>query len=131
MKEKPKPKAAEIEELPDAWERFEKAFDTVMKAKPKPRSSESRCIHLRLNADAALAVIAEIKSEFDRDRLGDARERILGLLKRPEEAFRVETDVSAAGARKLTVRLNPSDRLIVLLTALRARDVDGLPVEKT
>jgi len=35
MKEKPK-KADEIEELPDAWERFEKAFDTVMKAKPKP-----------------------------------------------------------------------------------------------
>jgi hypothetical protein len=36
MKEKPKPKVDEIEELPDAWERFERAFDTVMKAKPKP-----------------------------------------------------------------------------------------------
>ena len=36
MMDKPKPKPAEIEELPDAWERFEKAFDTVMKAKPKP-----------------------------------------------------------------------------------------------
>jgi hypothetical protein len=36
MKQKPKPKADEIEELPDAWERFERAFDTVMKAKPKP-----------------------------------------------------------------------------------------------
>jgi hypothetical protein len=36
MKEKPKPKADEIEELPDAWERFEKAFDTVMRAKPMP-----------------------------------------------------------------------------------------------
>jgi hypothetical protein len=36
MKAKPKPKADETEELPDAWERFEKAFDTVMKAKPKP-----------------------------------------------------------------------------------------------
>jgi hypothetical protein len=29
-------KPGEIEELPDAWDRFEKAFDTVMKAKPKP-----------------------------------------------------------------------------------------------
>jgi len=29
-------KPPEIEELPDAWERFEKAFDTVMKAKPMP-----------------------------------------------------------------------------------------------
>jgi hypothetical protein len=36
MKGKPKPKPDQIEELPDAWERFEKAFDTVMKAKPKP-----------------------------------------------------------------------------------------------
>ena len=36
MTEKPKPKPDEIEELPDAWERFEKAFDTVMKAPPKP-----------------------------------------------------------------------------------------------
>jgi hypothetical protein len=36
MKGKPKPKADDPEELPDAWERFEKAFDTVMKAKPKP-----------------------------------------------------------------------------------------------
>jgi hypothetical protein len=33
---KPAPKPEEIEELPDGWERFEKAFDTVMKAKPKP-----------------------------------------------------------------------------------------------
>jgi hypothetical protein len=36
MTEKPKPKPDEIEELPDAWERFEKAFDTVMKAPRKP-----------------------------------------------------------------------------------------------
>lgn len=41
MKEKPKPKLDEIEELPDAWERFEKAFDTVMKAKPKPKPAKS------------------------------------------------------------------------------------------
>jgi hypothetical protein len=40
MKEqKPPPNPRDIEELPDAWERFEKAFDTVMKAKPKPRSA--------------------------------------------------------------------------------------------
>ena len=36
MKAKPEPKPEEIEELPDAWERFEKAFDKVMKAKPMP-----------------------------------------------------------------------------------------------
>ena len=35
MKAKPKPKPDQIEELPDAWERFERAFDTVMKASPK------------------------------------------------------------------------------------------------
>jgi len=41
MKETPKPKPDEIEELPDAWERFERAFDTVMKAKPKPAAKTS------------------------------------------------------------------------------------------
>jgi hypothetical protein len=35
-------KADEIEELPDAWERFEKAFDTVMKVKPKPRAAKTK-----------------------------------------------------------------------------------------
>jgi hypothetical protein len=39
MKTTPKPKPDEVEELPDAWERFEKGFDTVMKAKPKPRQA--------------------------------------------------------------------------------------------
>src|SRR4051794_3904023 len=36
MKAKKPPASPEIEELPDAWERFEMAFDAVMKAKPKP-----------------------------------------------------------------------------------------------
>lgn len=35
MKKKAEPKLVEIKELPDAWERFEKALDAVMKAKPK------------------------------------------------------------------------------------------------
>ena len=38
---KPAPKPEEIEEFPDAWERFEKAFDTVMKAKPKPMPAKT------------------------------------------------------------------------------------------
>ena len=36
MKSKAEPKPDQIDELPDAWERFERAFDTVMKAKPMP-----------------------------------------------------------------------------------------------
>jgi hypothetical protein len=39
---KPAPKPEEIEELPDAWERFEKAFDTVMKATPKPALAKKK-----------------------------------------------------------------------------------------
>jgi hypothetical protein len=42
MKAKPKPKPADIEELPDAWERFERAFDTVMKASPKPMPAKKK-----------------------------------------------------------------------------------------
>jgi hypothetical protein len=42
MKAKPKPKAEEIEELPDAWERFERAFDTVMRSPPKPMPAKKK-----------------------------------------------------------------------------------------
>jgi hypothetical protein len=42
MRAKPPPKPLEIEELPDAWERFEKAFDAVMRAKPKPRMAKTK-----------------------------------------------------------------------------------------
>jgi hypothetical protein len=37
-----KPKLDEIEELPDAWERFERAFDTVMQARPRPKPAKDR-----------------------------------------------------------------------------------------
>ena len=42
MKAKTKPKPDKIEELPDAWERFERAFDTVMKASPKPMPTKKK-----------------------------------------------------------------------------------------
>jgi len=42
MKAKAKPKRVEIEELPDAWERFERAFDTVMKTSPKPMPAKKK-----------------------------------------------------------------------------------------
>ena len=42
MTEKPKPKPEEIEMLPDAWERFEKAVDAVMRSPPKPRPAKDR-----------------------------------------------------------------------------------------
>jgi hypothetical protein len=40
--QKPAPNPDDIEELPNAWERFEKAFDAVMKGKPKPRSAKPK-----------------------------------------------------------------------------------------
>jgi hypothetical protein len=42
MKAKRKPKAAEIELHPDAWERFEKAVDVVMRSPPKPRTANAK-----------------------------------------------------------------------------------------
>jgi hypothetical protein len=36
------PNPEQLEELPDAWERFEKAFDSVMKAKPKPALTKKK-----------------------------------------------------------------------------------------
>jgi hypothetical protein len=42
MESKRQPPHQHIEVHSDAWERFEKAFDTVMKAAPKPRSSKPK-----------------------------------------------------------------------------------------
>jgi len=42
MKGKLKPKPEDIELHPDAWERFEKAVDTVMHSPPKPRPAKDR-----------------------------------------------------------------------------------------
>src|SRR5208282_2352025 len=101
---------------------------------PRPRpggTGKVRSLHLRCDAAPALAAIAAIKSELDRNLPGDARERILSLLERPEEAFRIETESDPAGTRKLTVRLNPSDCLVLLLPAFRAGNIDSVPIEET
>ncbi len=43
MKAKPTPKLVEDIELhPDAWERFEKAVDVVMRSPPKPKAAKGR-----------------------------------------------------------------------------------------
>jgi hypothetical protein len=42
MKGKTKPKPPEIELHPDAWERFEKAVDVVMRSPPKHRTAKDR-----------------------------------------------------------------------------------------
>lgn len=42
MPEKPKPKSEDIELHPDAWERFEKAVDVVMRPRPKPDPAKDR-----------------------------------------------------------------------------------------
>jgi hypothetical protein len=42
MTEKPKPNPKEIELHPDAWERFEKAVDAVMRSRPKPKPAKDR-----------------------------------------------------------------------------------------
>jgi hypothetical protein len=39
-----KAKPAETETLPDAWERFERAVDVVVKVKPKPRAASRAAV---------------------------------------------------------------------------------------
>jgi hypothetical protein len=74
--------------------------------------------------------IAEWKSELDRDAEGDARDLILDLLERPQKAFRIETKGNATGTRKIAVCLQPSNRFAMLLSTLRAWDIDGVVIEK-
>ena len=42
MKTKPKPKGDDLDLHPDAWERFEKAVDVVMRSPPKPKRATDR-----------------------------------------------------------------------------------------
>src|SRR5258708_3103738 len=92
--------------------------------KPKARRLMGRSVHVRCDANEALAAIAALRTELEIDPAGDVSQRILDLLKRPEEAFRIKTDIHSTGARKVTVRLEPSDSLAMLLAALRAGNVD-------
>jgi hypothetical protein len=99
--------------------------------KPKARRLMGRSVHLRCDANEALTAIAALRTELEIGLAGDVSQRILDLLKRPEEVFRIKTDIHPTGARKVTVRLEPSDRLAMLLAALRAGNVDRTIVEET
>lgn len=65
-----------------------------------------------------------------REGVAQVGDRLPDLIQAGAEAFVFETDHHAApGARHLTVRAKPSDGLLRLMAALRARDVDFVAVE--
>ena len=90
-------------------------------------------VSLRIHgaADELLAELSALRSELDRDLPREAREVVFDLLERPEKLVEIETDISAAVTGELTVRFEPSDRLRMLLAALRAGNVDRLIVEQS
>ncbi len=51
-------------------------------------------------------------------------QRTLDLIDSGSEVFRVDLDDGTAPARQIRVRLEPSDRLLDLLAAVRARNAD-------
>jgi hypothetical protein len=127
----------EIELRPDGWERFEKAIDAAIKTPAKPkdavpgRAGRERSVRLLCHANDFFDALSQLRSELDRDLPRHLREIALGFLEHPEELVRVETELNAAATGDLTVRFEPSDRLRMLLTTLRARDIDRLIVEKS
>jgi hypothetical protein len=118
----------DIELRPDGWERFEKAIDAAVKPTEKPRRAV-----LRLWAEGGelSRALSALRLELDREFPRDMCQIVFDLLKRPEELVQVETDISAAATGEVTVRFEPSDRLGMLLAALRTGNFDRLIVEKS
>jgi hypothetical protein len=128
MKTKPEPKRKDIEELPDAWERFEKAFDTVMKANPKPlsakkgrrtRTPKRSGNRLIPRDDGSIAALREL-GDFAIAR-PEFVDRINRFLEVDAPLFRCQVDRRATKATgDLVAVYQPSDRLNSFLAALRA-----------
>jgi uncharacterized protein (DUF885 family) len=86
-------------------------------------------VRLLGGADELLDTLSELRSELDGDLPGHARQLVLNLFEFPEQAVRIETDIGAAATGEVTVRFEPSNRLRMLLAALRAGNVDRLVIE--
>lgn len=71
-------------------------------------------------ATPALSELVAELSKLDVDFARDRRELRLDLLDCLDQLVRLEPDVNAAAAGEFGVRLEPADRLLVFLAALRA-----------
>jgi hypothetical protein len=68
-------------------------------------------------------------SEFDIDLLRNRLDQFISFLNLADELARFEIDVCSTGACDFVVSLYPSNSLLMLLTALRARDSERLGIE--
>jgi hypothetical protein len=85
--------------------------------------NEKLTIDVRMESDATMALLRELRAAFV--------EKALDFTYLPSELVRVETDVSAARADVIVMRLEPTDRLMDLLAAARAGKLERLCVEKS
>lgn len=93
---------------------------------------------LRLVVDAAavkrsvdeLAAFADRRSELDADLAADLRQLLADVALDSLHLCRVDSDRPALGAGDALVTLEPSERVLELLAALRARHGDLLGVER-
>ncbi|MBK3735565.1 hypothetical protein GAY29_21165 [Azospirillum brasilense] len=87
---------------------------------------------LKADMSAAIAVLSEINDACRNLELDLLREVVDGLLEGGDIAseFRlVQCDACPTGAGQLAIRFDPSNRLLGLPAALRARNLDALTVE--
>ena len=126
MTKSQKTEPTEIELRPDGWERFVKAVDAA--ARTPARQGQS--VRLTLDASEFLAALADLSAE-PAQLPAEIVQGAIGLCDFPAELARIDIDALTATAGELTVRLKPSDGLIGLVAALRARNADRLIVECT
>jgi len=91
------------------------------------REMNQHKIRLRLDSSAFNVVLA---TKIPHCPL-QIRERFLDLLDRPSEIAFIECDIGSADAGDMIIRLQPSERLVMLVAAARTSNVDRGIVEKT
>lgn len=87
-------------------------------------------LEIDANVESALEALDQLKASLaGADPL--LKQRLEALFESADfvkQLFRIQVDVSAAGAHKAAIRLEPADRFGVLLAAVVAGDIDRVLV---
>jgi hypothetical protein len=98
--------------------KFNETLKRMLKTPPTPHAAAQRqTVVMTLDTTEFESTLAKA-TELSLEVLGD----FIDALEAGEEIARFDLDSSPALAGKLTVRLDPSDRLAGLVAAIRARD---------
>jgi hypothetical protein len=114
----------------EAQRRFVATVRAALSTPPKPRKKSAQQLHVSCKADELLRFLKGLSADLSETSL-EIVKRFIDLCDLAGEAALIDVDASSTSARKMIIRLKPSDRFRMLSAALRTGNFDGLVVEKT